>query len=201
MLPKNYIPSIAEVQKYHNIWRSNPLYQAEDLAVRVLFRGNNSYYAKNDTLEKILVKVASLDNFYATKIPRIFDLACNIFKIKDLDKRLADADITLVDQIKVNTYINPKGQRVTRNEYSFATKFCSAHNPEKFPIFDSYVKKVLWNLKEMYSDVFSFKSKNPLRNYQEYKTALDELMNHWGLNLNYKELDRYLWLLGKQFFP
>ena len=35
------------------------------------------------------------------------------------------------------------GTGKTRNHYSFASKYCSHHFPEDYPIFDSYVEKML----------------------------------------------------------
>lgn len=90
----------------------------------------------------------------------------------------------------------------SRIEYSFATKYCSAHKPELFPIFDKYVLLVLCDLKKQYPNVFTFPNKTSLRDYSIFKKALDELKNYWTSlsGLNYKELDRYLWLLGKNYF-
>lgn len=201
-LPAGYTPSISEAQHYFKKWQTMPLYVDEDLALSVLFRGSNSYYRLNDSLDKILVKVATLNDFYSTQIRRIYDLALKIASIPDLDNRLVKGDISLVNDIRRNSYTNMSGDTHVRDDYSFATKFCSAHNPALFPIYDKYVMLVLCDLKKQYPNVFTFPNKDSLRDYAVFKQALDDLKNHWNSlsGLDYKELDRYLWLLGKNYF-
>ena len=55
-----------------------------------------------------------------------------------IDNRLKSNDETLVNDI-ANLSINGKKKCF----YSFATKYCSHHNPINFPIYDSYVDKIL----------------------------------------------------------
>lgn len=55
-----------------------------------------------------------------------------------IDERLMAGDVTLVSDIQ-KVVING----VEKNFYSFATKYCSHHRPLDFPIYDSYLDKVL----------------------------------------------------------
>lgn len=87
-----------------------------------------------------------------------------------------------------------------RNFYSFATKYCSRHNPTEYPIFDSYVEKLL----KYFRDTDRFKSFNndDLKKYSEYKNILLTFRNYYGLEqFNLKQIDKYLCQLGKEKFP
>lgn len=56
-----------------------------------------------------------------------------------IDERLAAGDVTLVNEIaRVDMDNGTVG-----NFYSFATKYCSHHKPLDYPIYDSYVVKLL----------------------------------------------------------
>ena len=55
-----------------------------------------------------------------------------------IDARLKAGDVTLVNDIKQITINGTQ-----RNFYSFASKYCSHHNPLDYPIYDSYVDAVL----------------------------------------------------------
>ncbi|MFA1412210.1 hypothetical protein ACDL16_05100, partial [Haemophilus influenzae] len=78
--------------------------------------------------------------------------------------------------------------------YSFATKYCSHHNPIAFPIYDSCVEQVLLYFNKV--DKFSAFKRKDLKNYRKFKEVLIDFQR-----FNLKELDLYLWLLGKEIFP
>ena len=87
-----------------------------------------------------------------------------------------------------------------KNFYSFATKYCSHHNPIEYPIYDSYVEKVLkyFRKKDKFAD---FKNAD-LKDYQHFKQILLTFRSYYGLEeFNIKEIDQYLWQLGKEYFP
>ena len=116
--------------------------------------------------------------------------------IPNLDNRLKQGDISLVDEIKEVTMSDGK----KRDFYSFATKYCSHHNPKFFPIYDSYVDKILVALNKAYP--FSTFKHKELKNYQRFNEVLLDFNKTFGLdNFSLKDLDTYLWLLGKEIFP
>ena len=86
-----------------------------------------------------------------------------------------------------------------RRFYSFASKYCSHHKPELFPIYDSYVGRMLRYFRRV--DKFSSFKNDNLKDYVKFKTILDEFKAYYALEqYSLKELDRYLWLLGKKYF-
>lgn len=98
-------------------------------------------------------------------------------------------DIALV---KVNDHKN-------MNFYSFATKYCSHHFPNDYPIYDSFVEKMLMYFRD--KDKFAKFKKNDLKNYEKYPDVLREFKKFYNLeNFTLKEIDRYLWQVGKQHF-
>ena len=85
------------------------------------------------------------------------------------------------------------------NFYSFATKYCSHHQPENFAIYDSYVEKVLEELNVR--DHFGNFRKGGLRNYYTYMNAIYSFQKEYGFaDYTIKQLDQYLWQLGKWYF-
>ena len=207
-LPEGYKPSLTEAKKYFRVWDTLSNYMAHEVALAELFRNPKSPFKLNDNLSSIIIKTSTLNDFYSTNIRRVYDVAKTILNTREVDKRLQDGDPLLVEDIRKVTFAQhvreESGKIVTKQKevdnYSFATKFCSHHQPDKFPIYDSYVDKVLCCLRKMYPEVFNFK-KVDLRNYATYKKQLDILRSHFGLQtLTYKDLDRYLWQLGKRYF-
>ena len=114
-------------------------------------------YPNNIDINDILIKTSSLNDFYSTNIFSVFSIAKHILEL-NIDERLKSGDETLVDDIARVT-INGK-----KKFYSFASKYCSHHYPTAFPIYDSYVEKVLMHFQK--KDNFSNFKKNDLKNYK-----------------------------------
>ena len=179
-------PSASEVEKYLAQWSSLEDYSLQEAALDKLFL---SWAPANTNIEGILLKVSTLNDFYSTNIFSVFPVAKHILAL-DIDRRLADGDPTLVDDIKA------VGRR---NHYSFATKYCSHHNPLEYPIYDYYVDKVLKYFRDL--DGFcAFKSED-LKRYPEFKNIVLAFRSYYNLTqYTLKEIDQYLWQLGKEYF-
>jgi hypothetical protein len=95
-------------------------------------------YASNDNLEHVLAKVVLLNSLYATNVYAIIEMAKHVHAL-GIDADLKAGDASVVEQIAALTI---RGK--TRRHYSFATKYCSWHYPETFPIFDNIVERLLW---------------------------------------------------------
>lgn len=112
-----------------------------------------------------------------------------------IDSRLISGDVNLVKDIQFVKY--DKG---IKNFYSFATKYCSHHKPIDYPIYDSYVDIVLRHFRKC--DEFSIFQDSDLKDYPKFKNILLDFQSFYGLNdYNLKQIDQYLWLLGKDYFP
>ncbi len=65
-------------------------YRKQESALNKLFYRT---YPRNDDLDEVLVKVATLNDFYSTNIYNIFVVAKHILGIANIDKRLANGEM------------------------------------------------------------------------------------------------------------
>ena len=180
---------VDEVQKYLKTWDEHPDYTLQESALRKLFRET---YPKNTDIDEVLVKVSTLNDFYSTHIFKIFPVAEHIIDLA-IDDRLCAADPNLVTDI-AQVEVSGGG---TRRFYSFASKYCSHHRPEDFPIYDSYVDQLLRQFRRR--DHFQKFKNDDLKDYPSYKEILLSFRDYYGLaEYTLKDIDRYLWQLGKE---
>ena len=141
-----------------------------------------------------MLKVSALNDFYSTNIYDTFTVSKHILNCK-VDEELKNGNIGLVDQIAPVT-ISGK----TRNFYSFASKYCSHHKPEIYPIYDSYVEKMLMHFKK--KDKFYNFKKDELKKYKKFIEVIQAFKIFYKLNtFSLRQIDIYLWLAGKEYFP
>jgi hypothetical protein len=82
-----------------------------------------------------------------------------------------------------------------RKYFSFATKFCSWHNPTAYPIYDGNVDECLWSYKKQ--DQFAKFYRQDLVCYEKLLGTVTAFRNGYGLNsLTFKRLDKFLWRSG-----
>jgi len=185
-------PSSTEVHKYLALWDSLENYTAQERSLRKLFTVT---YPTNDDLDNILIKVCSLNTFYSTNIYSPYKVANHIYNL-EIDEYLEADDLEIVNRIAQVQMTDIKAI----NFYSFATKYCSHHKPTVYPIFDYYVEKVLRYFRRL--DKFAVFKNDDLANYAKYKNILIKFCDYYGLSrFNLKEIDKYLWQLGKEYFP
>ena len=184
-------PSKKEVEKYLKLWDSLENYVLQENSLNKLFYKT---YPKNTDIDDILIKASSLNDFYSTNIFSIFNVAKHIKEL-NIDERLANKDETLVNEL-AKVKINDK----EKNFYSFATKYCSHHDPINYPIYDSYVEKILMHFKKI--DNFSNFKRDDLKEYPKFKKILIEFKKYYDIDdYNLKDIDKYLWQLGKEYYP
>lgn len=185
-------PSIDELEKYLKSWDDLENYVLQESSLEKLFLKT---YPLNNDLDDVLIKVCSLNDFYSTNIFSPFSVAKHIVNLK-IDEKLRSGDLDLVNilaEVKMN-----EGRII--NFYSFATKYCSHHKPEFYPIYDSYVEKMLMYFKKE-NNFFDFKNED-LKQYSEFKNILMKFREYYGLEkYSLKEIDKYLWQAGKKYFP
>lgn len=181
-------PSVKEVEKYLEQWKHLDNYVNQENSLDKLFF---ELILNNKQIEDILIKCSTLNDFYSTNIFSIFPVAKHILEL-NIDERLNKGDLTLVNDIA-------DVKELDRRFYSFASKYCSHHNPEQFPIYDNYVDKVLRYFRNV--DKFANFKNDDLKDYVKFKYILEEFKVYYSLEqYSLKELDRYLWLLGKEYF-
>ena len=185
------LPSSEQLEYYLCKWDTLDNYRLQEDALNKLFF---SLCPENKEISDILLKVASLNDFYSTNIFSVYPVAKHILSL-DIDSRLNAGDPHLVTDIQKVTINN-----VEKNFYSFATKYCSHHRPLDYPIYDSYVEKVLCHYRD--KDKFSSFKTSDLKKYTRFKSILMEFKAFYGLEqYDIKQIDKFLWQIGKEFFP
>jgi len=193
ILPDGYKPTIEKAKDYiAQPYSSNPI--VGDIKERTIVKLFKEI-PENKDISNVLVKCVTLNSLASTNIIDVFYIAEHIQKLK-IDDRLKQGELKLVDEIgkKINVG-NSK-----RSHYSFASKYCSYHQPDLYSIYDRYVALVLTELQKR--DSFSdFKRAEELKNYERYMKVLEDFRNFYGFSeneLSKKDLDKYLWLFGKE---
>ena len=86
-----------------------------------------------------------------------------------------------------------------RRNYSFASKYCSWHAPNTYPIYDSFVDQLLWAYQKQ--ENFATFKREELLQYVRYREILDKFREHYALRqFSYKDLDKFLWLYSRETF-
>lgn len=187
-LPK---PTKREVDKYLRKWEKLENYRLQESSLDRLFF---ELCPKNKKIVDVLLKVAALNDFYSTNIFSVYPVAKHILSL-DIDDALKKGDVSIVSKIQRVTIGRSK-----KHFYSFASKYCSHHNPKDFPIYDSYVDQVLRYFRNEHA--FRKFRNEDLKDYEKFKSILIGFCECYDLeSYSLKQIDRYLWLLGKEYFP
>jgi hypothetical protein len=183
-------PTPALVSEYVHKFDSGPNGVA-DRELSKLFRA----FPENVEYYPVKFKVLALNDVYKTGIIAVTLVVEHILQL-NIDPKLAQRAPELVNEI---TPTPDKAGKIRRN-YSFATKYCSWHVPDAYPIYDSFVGKLVYEYRqdEKYCDFFR---QNELSSdYLKFKGVIESFRNHFGLTkFGFKDLDKFLWLYGKEY--
>ena len=177
-----------------------------------------SYCIQQDLLQHLLekypnhknkaavdTKVKLLNLFYSTGIQATNKMSENICSIKDIDTRLLNGDKSLITEIATLTF-----EGKNRFNYSFATKYCAYHQPEKFPIYDSIVAMTFISFFEKgllpkykcirmkTTEPYCYTKSNfaaKLKEYDFFVEIYDYFRDLFNLkeHFTYREIDSYIW--------
>lgn len=189
-MPQIPTPTPKCVESVRSRWHENEKFQEQEKAIKLLYW---DHFPRHDNLAEVIVKVTVLNAIYSTNVYYRFELAKRIVELNPAE-RLVAGDTTLVNELAA-VQVGEK----THHYYSFATKYCSQHEPKKFPIYDSLASNVLCHFasKDKFSD---FQAKD-LKNYPRYVAVIKEFQKYYGLEqFSLRWIDRYLWFTGKDAF-
>lgn len=190
-MSKPLAPSSSLMSEYLGKWKQLENYMLQEASLSLLF---HSLCPENKKIEHVLLKVSALNDFYSTQIFDTYSVAKHILG-KEIDARLEANDYSLVNDI---AQISIKGK--TKNFYSFASKYCSHHKPNSYPIFDSFVEKMLLHYKS--TDRFDGFDKSDLKIYEHFIEIIKNFQRFYKLEkYSLREIDIFLWLAGKDWFP
>jgi len=146
-------------------------------------------YPLNSNPQHVLIKTTLLNRLYSAGILDVSGAAQHIVQL-GIDAELEARSPAVVEKI---AKMRLGGKE--RNHYSFATKYCSWHRPDVYPIYDSLVDRCLMVFRRQDAH-FTFKQ-NDLYRYESFVRIVDDLRQHYDLRCSYKDLDKFLWIEGQ----
>ena len=148
----------------------------------------------NTDVRHVLLKVLVLNKLYSTMI-RDIDVETVAKHIVGLanDKNLDQ----LLDQGSLDAVFLITACPNLKEYLSFASKFCSWHNPTAYPIYDGNVRECLWSYGKQ--DRFAKFRNQDLWYYQKLVETVIAFRNHYGLDsLTFKQLDKFMFRSGSR---
>ena len=142
-----------EIKKYLKEWEEKG-HQILDDALNELFKK----YPSNKDMNSVIIKASALNSIYHTYIVNMYGFSKHITEINNIDELIKEGKEEIIKTL---------GEFEGKNNYSFATKYCSFSNPEKFPIYDRNVNLMLWKYTEI-DNFYNFKKKD-LKDYTKIK--------------------------------
>lgn len=135
-------------------------------------------------LPAVLMKSAAVNDLYSTRVYRIWRMALHITQVIS---ELPDDPVGAV--LTIGRLPGGGGQ----THRSFASKFCHFFiDPDRFPIYDSYCEQMVRHHLGK-TEAMS----NSCEPYRAFKANIDRLRKLSRIDASYRELDRYLWLVGQ----
>ena len=146
-------------------------------------------FPSNEDLRHVLLKVVAVNSLYHSCIHAVEAVARHIHSHADaIDAALRDGSPDAVDLIANITH---EGKR--HNFFSFATKYCSWHDPEKYPIYDTRIDSYLWTMHNQIP--FGGFNHPELWNYSKFCRIMTAFRDSLGLQeFSFKELDKFIYL-------
>jgi hypothetical protein len=148
----------------------------------------------NTDIRQVLLKVLVLNKLYGTMIRDIDveTVAKHIVGLTNdhfLDQLLAQGSLDAVSLITDCPNL--------KKYLSFASKFCSWHNPTAYPIYDGNVRECLWAYGKQ--DRFAKFRNEDLWYYRKLVETVIAFRNYYELNsLTFKQLDKFMYLSGRK---
>jgi len=190
-------PDNKVLRKWLGEWERSTGYPEQEAALEKLF---TELLPTNTDLSDVLIKVCALNDFYSTNIYDVFTVAKKIKEMNIDSELFSDAPHPeLVNKLNNEVYENSSPKR---HIYSFATKYFSHHKPEMYPIYDSYVDKMLryYRDKSDFGEVCPFNDKK-LLDYEKFCSIVMKFKEFYQLEGTVKDIDKMLWQMGKYHFP
>lgn len=184
---RSHFPSPDLVNEYISRFVQDESIGLADVVLNRIFR----LYPTNTNLEDIVIKVVLLNSLYNTNVYAVVDMAKHIQSL-EIDRDLAVGSPLVVDCIAKLTI-----RESTRRHYSFATKYCSFHKPDCYPIYDTLVERLIWQYQCNFN--FSNFKRQDLQQYPEFCSVINSFQLYFGLGqFTFKDIDRFLWFYAKE---
>ena len=180
-----------------DIRRAGAEFDTENKILEAALQELFGQYPSNTMPAQVLLKVTALNTLYSTQIPLYRKSTPTIIDVVEHIVNLGiDSDLKRGEDGLVNRLAKTEvpGKR-TFYYYSFATKYCSWHNPNAYPIFDSRVYGYLCHLvNNRCLDRFK---QNDMWDYPKFKEVIEEFRERNGVtDFTFKEIDKFLYHQG-----
>lgn len=147
----------------------------------------NSFYKahfSNSEIDDVVLKISMLKYHAVSYIKsNIQHIASGIVDL-NIDQELRDGEPRVVPELMTIF----KGQQNKPVFFSFCSAYCNAHNPEAYPIYNSFVGCLLCCTTHTSTE-------QSLNDYALFKSKIDYTKNMLNLSpLNYQEFDKFLWV-------
>lgn len=145
-------------------------------------------YSTNDDEAHVFLKVVAVNRLYFAGPLDVHGMAEQIHLHADtIDPALAQGAPSIVDEI-ARFIVDKTGCKF----YSFASKYCSWHNPSSYPIWDGNVCRYLASLKNT-----PFAKSDNWERYAEFVALMAAFSEHYRLDLSgFEDIDKLLWMNG-----
>jgi hypothetical protein len=145
-------------------------------------------FPRNVDPAQVIVKVIALNRLYSA---RVLDKDIEMVALAIAEQRIDP----LLDEGSPKAIELIIGCCTGRRYYSFATKFCSWHNPNTYVIYDGNVNECLWRYEKR--DKFSRFRRGDLYDYEKLAGVIGAFKEHYELqSFTSKEIDKFLWRVG-----
>jgi hypothetical protein len=175
------------------VFLRHPRYSIADMAIQKVVEG----MPNNTSLPEVIAKVSIIKSLYVTPFYDVMSLSEHIINNSGFDLYLDSGNPKSVEIVRSGHGIRLKKTGKEIDLYSFATKYCSFHNPEAYPIFYGFVGDLLFRLNLQYGWISKL-YKYELNDYSKFKNLLDCFVNYFEIGLHgYKMLDQGIWVFAK----
>ena len=182
-------PTADLLQQYAKRFDEDMRYGIADQAIAKLFK----QLPYNQELKDVLLKVSVINQLYNTNIYATVAMAKHVHELK-IDSDLESHSLEVVNRIAEVAISGKKYQF-----FSFATKYCSWHDQGNYPIFDSFVEKLIVGYRDQYK--FEKFKTSDLRKYSRFKEVIESFQRHFGLlDFGFKKIDKFLFMYGRKRF-
>ncbi len=175
-----------------------------------LFEDKNDYSKEN-----IYARVSLLDRVYSTRLNdydtgstvsinrMVMHIVNNAKSLKNCFE--SDDSFDAVKEIMSVSFDPDSGEKKYKNVYSFASKYCSFMNPDKYPIYDSTIREALRELNPKYI-ISTLGSKTSAQltelkdRYDKFRNIVEDIRKNKILGDLYciRDIDKILWMSKKE---
>ncbi len=155
-------------------------------------------YLSNKVIEDVFTKVVMINCLYSSGLYTfgsndhisVAEMAEHIVQLEKtlaLSQAINKGDLGIVDEIA-----NINGKHAT----SFASKYCSWHNLDRFPVFDSRVRGFMYYWYKDSTEAIKY-TQDELKVYGCFAKAVEQFREQNCKDVSYKKLDVFMWLIAK----